>query len=687
MIVRVGNLLKQRLNTEQKDLTLSREEIHKEEQTYPEEMRMISYEQEYEKLTNRKPESKKVHLEKVLARMTQKTEKYWNQVDSELRQQLNKENTQVRSIEYIVSLKGEKKVVVVDGHLVVATPLSKQAKLTEFKFNVEDRDISVMIQAVRAYTPTQQPFNVEKIEKFHKQQVHGIVGVVADIETRSTGKQQYSAKVEMVKSQEQLSMNSIPQRLWYVRQCLDDIKEQKKETSSACTIANYEMSALNHIKFELELPEQKHETLKNATHKIREYLKVALYRNLRHEYPVQADQKKIQGEIIYSEKPHGMLNLTIITPDNEKLHFERLYAPRSLRPNTKWSIKQTIKAALRQDRPEPECIYNGDYLRTFDNVTISLEAMKKNQKYVVARDNDEEPRFVIVAEPKEKLTVVEILLRNSTLIKLVPSINENTYKVHMNSSEVEVSPIKAVVRQYGRQQRNILTVHVEKHNEGRPTLVIKVRDQRLRIVYDGENLMVQIAKRMAKGQLTGLCGDMNNQHLEELTGPRGCNFDLEEDFIRAFSLTSEKKIEGKWECPEGIHPRDASQHQIEEHRQKEQKMQQFHQQRMQHQQQEPKDRSITYGQGMTLVTSMKEVQGKICFSLEHITKCAHGYRQSEEESIMVPFACLEKQDPRAIQIQRQIQSDMPVLTGALGQNHRRSVVQIQVQQAKVCKQE
>jgi len=686
MIFRVGNLLKERLNKEQAVRILSREEIHKEEQTYHKDMRMISYEQEYETLIGSKPESQKSQLEKSLERMTTKTEKYWGQVDRELRQQLNKENTQVRSIEYLVTLKGEKKIVIVDGHLMVATPLSKQAKLTEFYMNVKGSPIEVMVQSVRAYTPTQQPFNVERIEKLHKQEVRGIVGIVADIETRFTGKQHYSAKIEMIKSQEQLRMDNLPQRLWYVRQCLDDIKEQKKETSSACTIANYEMSALNHIKFELDLPEQHPETLKNATHKIREYLKVALYRNLRYEFPVQADQKKIQAEIIYGEHPHGMLNLTIVTPDNEKLHFERLYAPRSLRPNTKWSIKQTVKAALRQDRPEPECIYNGEYLRTFDNVTVPLEAMKNNQKYVVARDNDEEPRFTIVAEPKDKSIEVEILLRNSTLIKLVPSHNQNSYKVRMNSTDMEITPTKAEVRQYGRQSRNIVTAHVEKHNEGRNTLVIKVRDQRLRIVYDGKNLMIQIAKRMSKGQLTGLCGDMNNQHLDELTGPRGCNYEREEDFIRSFSLTSEKKIDGQWECPEGVHPRDVSQHQVEEHRQKKQKLQRFQEQAMQHSEQH-QERTISYGQGMSQVTAMKEVQGRICFSLQHINKCAHGYKQSEQETIMVPFACLDKQDPHAIQIQRQIQSNMSFVSSAVSQNLRRSVVQIKVQQAKVCKQE
>jgi len=684
MVVRVGDLLKERLHSDKQERELTREQIQKEE-SYPEEMRMVSYDHEYEKVIGRKPESQKAELEKALARMTQKTEKYWSQVDSELRQQLNKENTQMRSMEYIVALTGEKKTVVVDGHLMVAAPLSKQAKFAEFYMNVQDRPISIMVQAVRAYTPSQQPFNVEKIEKLHKQEVRGIVGLVADIETRSTGKQQYNGKIEMSKSEEQLRMNSIPQRFWYVRQCLDDIKENERETSSACAIANYEMSALNHIKFELELPEQKHETLKNATHKIREYLKVALYRNLRQEYPAKADQKKIQGEIIYAEKPHGMLNLTIITPDNEELHFERLYAPRSLRPNTKWSVKQTIKAALRQDRPEPECIYNGDNLRTFDNVTISLESMKQNQKYVIARDNDEQPKFIIVAEPKDKHTEVHILLRNTTLIKLTPSQNGKTYKVQMNSTEIEVTPIKAEIRQYARRFKHILTAHVEKHSEGKNTLVIKVRDQRLRVVYDGENLIVQIAKRMSKGQLTGICGDMNNQHIEELTGPRGCNYEREEDFVRSFSLVSEKTIEGEWECPEGVYPRDAPKQQVEEKRQRQQKMKQMHEQRMHQQTQEHKEQPIGYGQGMIQITGVKEIEGRICFSLHHISKCAQDYEQYEKENVMVPFACLNKQDPSAIQIQRQLQSNMPLPAGTLTHNLRRSVVQVQVQQPKICK--
>jgi len=350
-----------------------------------------------------------------------------------------------------------------------------------------------------------------------------------------------------------------------------------------------------------------------------------------------------------------MADVIIRTPDHEELRFERIAFPKALRPNTMWSIKEQAKALLKDARPEPTCVYNGKNLRTFDNVTISLQAMKDGHKYIVARDNDEEPKFTVIVKKQGEKHEVEILLRNTTLLRLTPP-TQSSYKVRMNSTEVEISPKNSEVQQYASKSRHMLTLHVEEHKEGQDTLVVKVRDQRMRIVYDGKNLKIVIAKRTSKGQLTGLCGDMNNQHVEELTGPQGCNYEQEQDFVRAFGLSKEHEpIEGKWHCPEGIYPRGAKQHQIDEHKQRKMQARQHHQQ-MFNQRQTHRHQDDEEMDKMTEETKMFVHQDQVCFSVEPAKVCKHGYRQAESKTQRLPFVCVSKHSQHAVAIQREIQT-------------------------------
>lgn len=361
MVLRLGgSLFEQRMHekngergSQQWQQRLPQEQLAK-EQAHPEYMRMIAYEQEFEKLTGRKPQTEQ--LEQSLQRIADKTQKFWSQVDRELGEKLHKESAQVRSLEYIISAKGEKEPVTIHGHVIVAAAPSKQAQLAELKMNVDQKPISLWIHGAAAYTKTPQPFETDVRE----QEQRGIIGFVAELETPRSGKQQYSGKIEMSKSdeQKQLMRASKEQKPWYYKQCEEDKHEQKSELSTACEMVRYHKSALNQLRFDIELPQNVDERLVNASHQIRETLKARLYGNLRADYVAgqKTPENKIQGELIYSEQyPEvPMANLTIRTPDHEELHFERIALPTALRPNTMWSLKQQLKAHLKLDRPERE---------------------------------------------------------------------------------------------------------------------------------------------------------------------------------------------------------------------------------------------------------------------------------------------------------------------------------------------
>jgi len=550
---------------------------------------------------------------------------------------------------------------------------------------VQDRPIELVAHAVLAYTPAPQPFETEIP---HKQEQRGIAGVFAELETRQTGKQQYSAKVEMKKSQEQIKGLKTEEgelyKPWYYQQCEQDKKEQKEEVSDTCTLVRLHKSALNELNFEIELPQKNHELLKNMTHQIREQLKIRLYRNLRADYTAQNDKKKIEGKLVISEQAPGsrLANLTILTPDNEKLVFERLSLPKALRPTTMWSLKEQMKAVLKNARPEPECVYNGKYIRTFDNVTVSLKAIKQEHEYILARDNDEEPQFTIIVDPQsQEKTQVKILLRNATLLVLTPPSQKNqaTYQVQMNSTQIPVSRKQSQAHQYASKPKHMITLYVQEHQDAQDVLYVKVKDQRILIAYDGENVKVQISKRQSKGQVTGLCGDMNAQHLEELTGPRGCVFEQEEDFVRSYALGKIEGPQGEWKCPEQVQPRGLSQEQVSRHYQHQQiRRQQQQQNKSRYQRQESSEEQSE--EGMIRETKMIEHKDKLCFSVEPVKTCEKSYRQQSEVEDM-PFVCLPKHHHYAQKLQREVQSHK--IVSSMPSNVRSSI-QKEVQVAKKC---
>jgi hypothetical protein len=283
--------------------------------------------------------------------------------------------------------------------------------------------------------------------------------------------------------------------------------------------------------------------------------------------------------------------------------------------------------------------------------------MKHGEKYIIARDNDENPKFTIVAQKKQSgqkpETEIEVLLRDATLLKLTPPTQEGQYKVRVNQTDLEVTAKKGEIHQYAGQRKHMITFHVEEHKEGQDTLVVKVRDQRMRIVYDGKNFKIEMAKRQQKGQLTGLCGDMNYQRLDEFTGPRGCNYEREEDFIRAFGLSQEqgKEMEGDWTCPEGVFPRGASQGAISK-KEQERKMYQQHEHVMFEQRKTLREE---HGQ-LTEETKMIPLGGRICFSVEPVQTCKQGLRQVQSEMQSIAFSCLQANSQRTIQLQREIQT-------------------------------
>lgn len=163
---------------------------------------------------------------------------------------MNKNSTQVRSLEYVIVANGqEKQQFAVSGHIIAGSTLSKQAKFSEIKMNVEDTPINFETQVIAAFTKGPQPFRTEVRE----QEQRCVLGFIAKLATQLTGKQQYTGKVKMTKSEEQkyLMKLSIQQKPWFYRQCEEDKIKQMSEMSNACEIARYHKAALNQVHFDI----------------------------------------------------------------------------------------------------------------------------------------------------------------------------------------------------------------------------------------------------------------------------------------------------------------------------------------------------------------------------------------------------------------------------------------------------
>jgi len=654
------NLNEQAIQDKENQSSSSSEAEEIEEEKYPEALQQPNFEQQYQQVTQKKPQLK--NLYQALQRIAQNTEQYWSPVDKDLRQLINKETTKVGIFEFILNSKTNLENHTFVGHFIGAKTLNGQAKFVEFWADALNRPFEVLVQAARAFTPEPSPFEVEIP---NKQQQRGIMGFNVELQTRNTGKQKYTMKFDAKKSEEQLQGYKTEQgqeyQPWYYKQCAEDKQQNREVISDACELARLHKAALHQINFEIRLPQQVPELLKNWTHQVREHLKIRLYRNLRADYTVQTDNHKIEGELVISDRYPNMrqANFTIRTPDNEELNFRQLRWPKYLRPTTMWTIRQQIRAIMRNERPAPECIIGKHHLRTFDNVTVSLKAMKQQQEYIVVRHNVDEPDFTIIVDPSQQSEKreVKILLANSTLLVLTPPAQKNqaVYIVHVNGSEVPVQHNKAQVVQYDSNERNLVQLYVTEHQNTQDVLYVKIQDQGLLIAYDGEHVKIRVQRNIYKGQLVGLCGDLNLQHIDEFISPEGCIFDDEDDFVKSYAFEGQTEgPHGDYYCPEGVHPRGATHEQKSRQQQRKQQYSRQQPRRQQHSSEEYS--SIEESECMVAEHQMIEHKDKLCFSQEKIRQCKKSCRQVESKTQDAAFMCLPKKHPYAQKIQREIQS-------------------------------
>lgn len=134
------------------------------------------------------------------------------------------------------------------------------------------------------------------------------------------------------------------------------------------------------------------------------------------------------------------------------------------------------------------------YVKTFDNVSVPLESLKKDVPHVLLRHAVDEPEFYVLFEQKsEEDQVLRVILKNQTLITLTPPKDQQTYHVEVNGTLLTVEPLKSHVLQYYFNYTSQVLLYVTAHKDVAPTLWLKVVDSGLVLAYNGSSVVVHVS--------------------------------------------------------------------------------------------------------------------------------------------------------------------------------------------------
>nr|BAH02666.2 vitellogenin [Ornithodoros moubata] len=650
---------------------------------YPHDLQIPIYDRLYEEYTGRLPP--KYNLAVLFKKLAAALEPHWLPVNPHLTHLVKKaENTTLSYlVEFVAAALGPREVKATVGHLYHGEVFDHTLKLSQLYVNTIDHPLHVLLNTSVARSPLPSPFysNVSEVAK-HKL----VATLVGEFETENLpAQQQFTLKAVAEPSDEQLYGLVLPNgtlyKPWFVVKCEEDKKKGLEAVSYACKKVFEYYTNLNKVDFKVIFPSVVPAPWKNITHYLVQYAKVKLYSNLYADYVNKTAEGKLLGKLTFSEKvPEYLLaNLTLETPHDETLHFRNLAIPRGVQLSLPYLYPEVLSAFLRKNYSAPLCMTGVKNLTTFDNVTLPLE-LKTSSKYLLVRENSDEPDFTLVVEkatPTSK--VLKIVLKNETLIVLKPSLDKKSYVVLVNSSAISVSAHVPHLIQYQPAYFSQVTLHVTEHLPVSPVLWLYVRNLGLQVLYDGVNVYVKTLLPVYHGRLVGLCGNSNGEYSEDLYGPEGCLYEEPLDFVNSYGFgVSFPSPKGPVTCPPGVTPRHGN---IRSMIGRATKME--YSEDLEDSLEE--DLSLS---GVEDIISVEEkhitleLSNRICVSVEKVPACKAGLEPVESEKLLKGFVCLRKKSPKAKEIVKKIQMEETAVL--LGEKAPKPNYEQVVDVAKVC---
>ncbi|XP_077500877.1 uncharacterized protein LOC144111447 [Amblyomma americanum] len=679
--------------------------------TYPEELKTPVYEELFEEATGELPPELDHYevLHKVVDAVKVTSYPKAENVRPLLQNVTN--TTYAYGVEFVVSALGPLAPKAVYGHFVYGTSFDKTLKLYQLYVNKVDSEYETTVSSTLLKSPKPSPF---KTYAENKEELYLYGTSVAEVYVPKYGPLKYTFELEATPSatqlqelphlrnvaldmatktyrprmsnlQEQRRRWSEPHELpsedqlpyiaaysvpptelpWYYTQCKEDTELGKELVSYACKKVRWYEHRLDKFVLKVTLPTQVPSLFLNATHKLYETAKVFLYDKASTEYvesPVVTEgQFLVEAELEDLYTGFTTANVTVHTPHHEKVTLTRLPWLAALRPTTAFDLTTQLLGVLRKGYPVPTCLVSPYYLKTFDNVTLPLETLKKQVPHVLVRHAVDDPEFlVLLQQESEEVQTLQVVLKNQTLLKVLPPKDQTSYEVEVNGTLLTVEPLKSHVLQYYTNFSSQVLLYVTVHRDAAPTLWLKVRDTGLLLAYNGSSVLVKVTRPKYTGTLAGLCGDNNKEFHYELVTPEKCVVTEVEDFLNSYSLEPEQVLKGQLFCPLGVTPKVGtpySSHSSRPHSKISKIMGKIRGTKHHRVPQEPVEPySLATPECITERRKIIYEQGKICMSIKKVTACKRGCKASSTEKKELEFICLDQSQPELKKMLKDAQS-------------------------------
>jgi hypothetical protein len=171
----------------------------------------------------------------------------------------------------------------------------------------------------------------------------------------------------------------------------------------------------------------------------------------------------------------------------------------------------------------PVCKVEDETLKTFDNRSMHFHI--DNCFHLMTADSSPQHKFAVltrVMKPGNRRELKVIL--SEVKIVLTPSERPSTrstfpsIKVTIDEEELSLVPNQWSELRSSRQAQRVFG-HIFRSQDN--VIQIKAPKFEIEIIFDGDDFAIETTQMM-KGQLTGLCGNQNQQPRDEVEGPQKC---------------------------------------------------------------------------------------------------------------------------------------------------------------------